>query len=305
MPLVFDIDGDGGGLSKTVVDGVAALAKYLEMDVGLRVVFEPDANPGFVLSVTPVDSAGDGCAGISASDHKQCVPGASPKFNLSFTNPLAHPVPLNPNDPNGGYYFRAELIGNNQFIVDQVPIYIVPKNITHTTLPPTIMPMGTYWQSIPSPGCDGNTRPDWRDLSWNADVPDGTKVDFKVCTVDDMADFATCVYSTICTVTGGAACTSDADCDTASGAYCADSGNCQTITAGMCVSDMDCPVDATCVNGACTFTAQPVLIRAALPEGANYKAYLRMQLDLYANTTTNMGPTVHDWTLTYLCNNQL
>ena len=29
---------------------------------------------------------------------------------------------------------------------------------------------GEYWQDSSAPGCTGNRAPDWRDLSWNADV---------------------------------------------------------------------------------------------------------------------------------------
>src|SRR4029077_5048265 len=156
QPLVFDISSNGSGLSTSVVDGIRALAHYLAMDVQVRVVFDPDANPGFGLTIKAVDTPGDGCSGGVGIEHTNCAPGATPRFEISFNNPLSHPVPLNPNDPNGGYNFRAELIGDNEFIVDRVPIYIVPRDVTHPPAPvPQIVSTGSYWQTVAAPGCVG------------------------------------------------------------------------------------------------------------------------------------------------------
>ena len=99
QPLVFDIDGDGTGLSRTVVNALAELSNYLEMDVQVRVVFEPDQNPGFLVRVNAIDQIGDGCSGLIGVEHQNCVPGASPRFTIEFENPLGAPVPLNPMRP--------------------------------------------------------------------------------------------------------------------------------------------------------------------------------------------------------------
>ena len=127
-PLYFDIKRNGEGLSRAVVDGVASLAQYLEMDVRVIVKFDPDANPGFQVAITAIDEVGDGCSGVVGTEHQNCAPGATPRFNIAFTNPLPG-VPLHPTDPKGGYTFRAQLIGDDQFIVEEVPIYIIPANL--------------------------------------------------------------------------------------------------------------------------------------------------------------------------------
>jgi hypothetical protein len=312
-PLVFDIDGDGGGLSKTVVDGVAALAHYLEMNVQARVVFSPDANPGFGLVVKAVDSPTDGCSGIFGTptpyEHQHCVPGASPRFELAFTNPLPG-VPLNPADPNGGYNFRAELIGDNQFVVDKVPIYIIPRIVVTAPPPvPQVVASGSYWQDITAPGCQANQRPDWHDLKWSANVPNGTSVSFNVCASDKAPDLQTCPLTPLCTVTGGGPCTTNAQCPNG---YCSKvpippdttPGNCQTITAGACSTDAQCLSGSHCRASKCTFDVQPVYIGGVLGS-SNYAANLRMNIGLRANVSANTTPTVYDWSLTYVCNNTL
>jgi hypothetical protein len=298
QPLVFDIDGDGSGLSKTVVDGIGELADYLEMNVSVRVVFEPDANPGFGLTVRAVDAPGDGCSGLLGLEHQRCIPGATPRFELAFDNPLAHPVPTNPNDPNGGYNFRAELIGDQQFIVDRVPIYIVPRDVSPPPPAPVYAASGAYWQDVSSPGCFGTQRPDWHDLTWNADLPNGAKITFGVCAGDDPKLLDTCTPTPLCTVTGGGPCVADIDC---TDGYCSNAHNCHFITAGSCTSDDDCTAGASCRSGTCRFGGQPVYIGDALAN-TNYTSNLRMQVSLAANTSANTAPTVYDWALTYLCN---
>jgi hypothetical protein len=302
-PLVFDIDSDGKGLSTSVVNGIAALANYLEMNVSLRIAFDPDANPGFDVVVKAVDAPGDGCSGLVNNEHQHCVPGASPRFEVEFTNPLGSPVPSNPTDANGGYNFRAELIGDQQFVVDKVPIYIVPHDVDHSSMPVAqVAPSGTYWQDIASPGCSGNLAPDWHDLNWTADVPNGTSVSFAVCAADQTDALGTCDAKTLATITGGAACTNDADC---TNGYCATAGNCQTITGGSsCTLDTDCTTGAVCKADKCYFSRQPVYIGALLGT-SNYDTALRMRINLTGNVTDNTSPTIHDWNLTYVCNSVL
>jgi hypothetical protein len=299
QPLVFDINGDGSGLSKSVVQGVAALAHYLEMNVSVRVVFSPDANPGFSVAVKAVDSPGDGCNGVVNNEHQSCAPGANPRFEIAFTNPLHPSVPLNLNDPHGGYNFRAELIGNQQFVVDQVPIYVIPTDVTGTTKPVAqVVASGTYWQDISSPGCVGTQRPSWNDLTWNAVVPKGTSVAYSVCASDKSTDLTTCPLTALAKITGGGACTTSAQC---SNGYCSGQGNCQTITGGACSTSTDCTGGATCVAHVCTYSGQPISVFPVLP-AQNYSTSLRMQIALTSNQTDNTAPVVNDWSLTYVCN---
>jgi hypothetical protein len=275
------------------------------MDVQVRVMFEPDANPGFGLVIKAIDQPGDGCSGLVGVEHQRCVPGATPRFTLEFSNPKDNPVPLNPRDPLGGYNFRAELIGNDQFIIDQVPIYIIPKDVIDDMGPePEYHTSGEYFQDSSAPGCTGNKAPDWRDLSWSADVYKNTTVSFSACTGLFQEDLATCNPHVIASVTGGEDCHTTADCSVG---YCdTDIGVCQIARSGSCTGDSQCAVNAYCDQDArqCTYTSQPVYIGEALG-GDNFKPYIRMVIDLTAMPGFEKPPVVHGWDMTYLCNNIL
>jgi hypothetical protein len=305
-PLVFDIDGDGTGLSDTVVSGIADLAQYLEMDVKVRVLFDPDANPGFGVSVVAIDEAGDGCSGLIGIEHQNCLPGATPRFQIAFTNPLSNPVLPNPNDPMGGYSFRAELIGDDQFIVDQVPIYIIPLDVDGDEGPPEpdYYEMGSYEQVTGAGGCRGNDQPDWRDLSWVADVPENTAITFKACTAATVAGLATCVPKTIATVTGEGSCMTSADC---AFGYCdQDLGTCQLARSGPCADSSACTYNAVCDTsvGLCTADRLPIYVGRALGED-NFDPYLRMVIELSGQEPFDEPPVLYSWELTYECNSML
>jgi hypothetical protein len=302
---VFDIDRDGEGLSRSVVDGVASLAEYLEMDVRVVVKFDPDANPGFTVAISAVDEVGDGCTGLLGSEHQNCAPGATPRFNIEFTNPLPG-VPRHPTDPNGGYTFRAQLIGDDQFIVEEVPIYIIPESLEPMgPEEPPIYEEGSYWQDTASPGCSGfNQAPDWRDLSWDADVYANTTIRFMACTAGTVAGLSSCMPKEIASVTGTGDCMSDADCSVG---YCDTGiGVCQVARVGTCFDDAQCGVGAFCDEEVeqCTYFRQPVYIGAVLGTD-NYKRYLRMSIGLSVEEPYEDPPVLHRWDMTYYCNNAL
>jgi hypothetical protein len=298
QPLVFDIDGDGSGLSKSIVTGIGQLAEYLEMNVSARVVFEPDPNPGFELVVRAVDTPGDGCSGLIGNEHQRCAPGATPRFELAFTNPASNPVRNNSQDPNGGYNFRAELVGDQQFIVDTVPIYIIPHSVSPPPPSPVYAPSGSYWQDLTATSCVGTQRPDWHDLTWNADIPDGASVSFAVCAEENKTQLSKCTPTPVCTITGGRSCAQNSDCPNG---YCSATHTCHYVTGARCSADKDCSRGASCKIGVCRFAGQPVYIGDTLKE-KNYTSNLRMQIGLNANTTANTAPTVYDWSLNYFCN---
>ena len=302
-PLVIDIDSNGAGLENAVIGQLQALSGHLEMDVSVRVVFDPDANPGFDLEISAIDRPGDGCDGLIGLEHQNCRPGATPTFHLDFTNPLDNPVPLNPDDPLGGYNFRAELIADGKYFIDAVPIYIIPEDVDGSAEPPAplIQPTGTYWQDLSSPGCMGTTRPTWRDLFYTADIPDGTSLSFRVCTAEQVAQLEMCTTDLVATVQGSGTCTMDAECGSG---FCAPNGVCQLVTAGACVMDSQCAEGASCDTdlGACVYTSQPVFVGTVFgTNNTDLSRYLRMYIDMTANVAMNVGPTLYDWALTYEC----
>jgi hypothetical protein len=306
QPLVFDIDGDGAGLSRTVVNAVAELTNYLAMDVKVQVLFDPDENPGFIVTVRAIDQAGDGCSGLLGIEHQNCVPGASPRFTIDFENPLGAPVPPHPTDAGHGYHFRAELIGDDQFVIDSVPIYIIPEDVIPNMgpPPPEHLEQGQYWQDSAAPGCTGNNAPDWRDLSWNADVYPNTTITFSACTAQTTTALAACTPHPIATVTGAGSCASSADCSVG---YCdTDIGVCQIARAGACSDSSQCAVNAFCDPdvGLCTYTSQPVYIGSAL--GAdNFQSFIRMVIGLGVEASFEEAPVLHGWEMTYHCHNVL
>ena len=86
--------------------------------------------------------------------------------------------------------------------------------------------------------------PDWRDLSWNADVYANTTVTFSACTALLAEDLSTCTPHVIASVTGGARCTTTADCSVG---YCdTDIGVCQIARAGTCSTNSQCAINAYC-----------------------------------------------------------
>jgi dTDP-glucose pyrophosphorylase len=164
--------------------------------------------------------------------------------------------------------------------------------------------MGEYWQDLTSPGCESTTeRPTWENLYWTAELPAGTGLSSNVCTAESPQALENCTLLEVANVEGTTACSLDADC--AQG-FCAANGVCQVISSGTCVSTANCAGGSTCDTdtNTCVFDGQPVFAGAVLnieSGSLNSWAYLRMNIVLRANTTTNQGPVVHDWALTYTC----
>jgi uncharacterized repeat protein (TIGR01451 family) len=304
QPLYFDIKRNGEGLSKRVIEGVASLAKYLEMDVRVIVKFDPDANPGFTVVITAIDEIGDGCDGIIGTEHQNCAPGATPRFNIAITNPLPG-IPRHPTDPNGGYTFRAQLIGDDQFVVEEVPIYIIPESLETGPEEPPVYNEGTYWQDTTSPGCvSDNQTPDWADLSWDAAVYRNTTIEFVACTASSPAELDTCTPVEVAEITGGADCAVDSDCTVG---YCdTDIGVCQITLGAECADDSDCGDNSYCDEdgGRCTYTAQPVYVGDMLGRG-NFQRYIRMRINMRVTEPFEDPPVLHRWEMTYYCTNNL
>jgi len=308
-PLVFDIDRDGSGLSKTVVEGIASLSEYLEMNVEVQIVFEWDENPAatpFLVSVVAIPDPSDDCVGVIGNVFQSCKPGASPRFQVLFTNPLDNPVLLNPSDPLGGYNFKAQLIGNGQFLIDEVPIYIIPEDVIDDDPDVPVYEEGQYWQDMQAAGCDpgDNERPDWDAMTWTGVVPEDANITFKACGGDTPEDLDTCTAYTIAQIDGRGACADDSDCPLG---YCDTGINiCQIATANACTDDTDCASNATCAGSVCAFNSQPVSVGKALegPSGMaqdNLKPYLRIYVEMSVDDPYDPPPVLYEWSLTYLC----
>ena len=170
--------------------------------------------------------------------------------------------------------------------------------------PPEYYPMGEYHQDVASPGCSGNQQPDWRDLDWNADVYGNTSITFKACTAQTETDLAACTPKAIAKIEGAGDCTTSADCSLG---YCnTDIGVCQIASAGSCTMNVECAANAFCeqTRHACVYTSQPVYIGAALAE-LNFKSFLRMSIALEAMAPFDAPPVLHQWEMTYICNQVL
>jgi len=215
-------------------------------------------------------------------------------------------VPRHPTDPNGGYTFRAQLIGDNQFIVEEVPIYIIPESLdTMGPSEPPVYEEGTYWQDATSPGCmSENQTPDWADLSWTADVYANTTIEFVACTAPTQDSLDSCTPHRVAEVTGAGNCAVDADCPLG---YCdTDIGVCQVTRGGVCTVDANCADNAYCDEdaGRCTYESQPVYVGETL-KSANFQRYIRMQINMRATQPFDAAPVLHRWELTYYCTNHL
>ena len=169
--LVEKIKDDGTGIGSGLALAIRDLAQYLAMDITLSVV----DNPGFTIEIQKCTNAADatqaavcksysqGCTDSSTSPKNTiaaCQPGATPKFFVQFTNPLdPNAVPPNPNDPNGGYHFKLQIVGNKQYVLDEIPVYIIPTDEMGPPPPSpggagTYTASGSYEQEVFGAGCN-------------------------------------------------------------------------------------------------------------------------------------------------------
>jgi hypothetical protein len=312
-PLFFKINSDGTGLGTAIVDAVNQLAGNLAMDVGVRLVESPDspAPKHFNIRIEAVDGAGDGCRPPVDTDldaehlpdtHVKCIPGAVPRFKISMSNPVApNNVPRNRADAQGGYNMRLELIGDGQFVVDSIPIYIIPDDVILEAGDARYDESAVYEQSFDSHGCFGNEAPLWRDLQWSADIPSGTTVTWNICTADTAAELPGCTLQLAASVQTGSDCINDSNCP---GGYCNAGKVCEYVLGPICSSTSDCGINGECNMGRCRYTKNPMDVKPALVRGLQGKAYARMQVIMSANAERNHAPTIYNWGLKYTCSAQ-
>jgi len=181
----YTIANNGSNIGSGLATAVRDLANYLSMDITLST----DDNPPFDIEVqkctNPADpgqaavcrSFSTGCLDSSLTPRntvRNCQPGSTPKFLVEFTNPTGtrtcpscttagatqsvEGVCPNCNDPNGGYHFTLKLVGDNQYVLEEIPVYIIPTGIAETMGPMddgggAFEATGTYEQQVFGAGC--------------------------------------------------------------------------------------------------------------------------------------------------------
>jgi Lectin C-type domain len=289
-PIWQKISSNGSGTGTALVKSIAELASHLAMDVSLSAIDGPDPGASrFQISITPqnspncktphplVDASGacSGAPGVyNCSTQYQCRPGAAPKFKVTFTNPESAPVPPNPNNQYGGYLFKLQLKGNGKYLLDEIPVFIIPTTKMLPPPPGSYQSEGVYQQTIDATSCklelqpDGsyefnprsNDLPSWKDLYFKADIPEGAAIDFELCTADSQDELDKCVWSdasgsmrTKVTVTAQGECTQDKECVGVPGkgnGFCSDYGTCQFVDKPKVLWQAKCPdVKVPCENG--------------------------------------------------------
>jgi hypothetical protein len=217
-----------------------------------------------------------------------CSKVSKPHFALQFANPEA---PDNVTGETRGYAFKIQIVGDDNYIIDEIPAYIVAE--------PESVPQGdpysagTYLQDVDSSGCEATMRPDWHTLQWSADVPPGTRIVFEVCTSETEEGLNDCTYQRVAAVTAF--------------------GSELEVTGGECEDDTDCSPLKDCESGDCTFLAQCLGDRCvyngqkadvgfALGATNNFRKFMRFKVDLHPDTDTRLRtPTLHNYQLDYVC----
>jgi hypothetical protein len=361
-PIWHEIGNNGADTGKAIVTSVAELAQQLSMNVTISAIDGPDPGASlFSMSVTPQSSAGclqphplvaaDGtCSGsgptYNCNTQYNCRPGAIPKFEVTFTNPASAPVPPNPSNPYGGYLFKLQLKGNAQYLLTEIPVFLIPE--AQAPPPPTLVysTTGTYEQQISDTGCkrssttDGGTDlglessmlPSWGDLYFDADIPDGTSINFELCTADTTAALSSCVWHADgstrpqVTVSAQGSCSADADCfgNATYGNGLCTNGTCRFINAPKIFPDIGCMDDTKCPNGPlgagdyvirsrcetnagapgfgrCIALSAPADMGATLQSSDDGRAFAKVRITLNSNAIMTKSPTLYDWYLTYDC----
>jgi hypothetical protein len=310
----YEVNGLGAGMGSQIISAVSDLTKSLRMDLFTQLVpIAPNIpSPLFGFSSTAVNVPTGNCTGgISADNttHLTCGPGAQPTFRVTVTNPLSNPVPVSTLDSNGGYMMQLQLVGKvtetngtvGTYIVDKIPVYIIPEDVIDDAPAATYAGSGTYEEAMAS-GCSGTARPNWRSLYWDASLPANTSIAWKMCTADTDAELTSCSLVTAATVTSGAACTSSAQC---TNGYCAASGVCEYVVGPNCTANTDCGTGGVCVNNSgvstCRWTQNPIDLLPALRNGLQGKSKMRLSVTMNANPTRTAAPTINDWDIEYRC----
>ena len=327
-PLTYVIPTDGSTLGEKVVTAVKSLVGAMQMNLTLVLNPSPHSPPvtspfGFKVEAngstsncnpTTTDTDGNGLK----DTYVACGPGAAPSWNVTFTNPANNPVPLNSTtlDANGGYQMKIQVIGDRNvpagfagFVVDEIPVYIIPTAIPEPPAETKFSQSGTYAQTISSK-CSGTNAPIWRWFDWNASLPTGTSLDFRSCGGLTSAEVRSCSALTFASLTS-----SNVTCTTANqattcgtGSVCGKSNRCETLRSTLACTPAnngsECGTGGVCVTVAgdsrCHYSARPADL-AKVIAAQQGKPYLRFEAGLNASSDRLSSPTLYDWRLDYVC----
>ncbi|MEY4580727.1 MAG: hypothetical protein RL701_5430, partial [Pseudomonadota bacterium] len=359
-PIWTKIQRDGRGTGSGLITGIAQVADYLAMDVAVVATDGPDPGASrFRINVAPVntpqclsphpliDGSTHVCTpkpgnpkGYACNTQYACAPGSAPKFVVTITNPTDAPVAPNANDAFGGYHFKLQIIGNKKYLLDEVPVYIIPTTAMTNVPGPgggsgAFQSSGTYTQDISAAGCsktigdNSNELPKWSDLFFNANLPEGTSIDFQLCTGNSDSELNACTWVSPrkkVTVRAKGTCADNTQCLNIPGygnGFCG-GGQCQFITEPKVAYDVSCSNDTQCPNGPlgagdyyissrcettrgavgyghCVYTSQPVDIAATLLSTEQGRSLGRVKVTLHSDSTGTVAPTLYQWNLRYYC----
>ena len=225
--------------------------------VRAELLFSPDANPGFVkVAVTALRRSEQRLRRqIDASgEFHDCVPGATPSFALSLTNPALAPV-MPSSGAFGAYRMTLRLSAERDGSSVLRARRAGAGRAQRRGAPPDTYSSGGYYQDFDSRGCANvNQRPSWDQLTFDADVRPDTRVTIYACTADDADALATCGaadtpasgYKRVVSVSAGSGagtpCTAATQAQDCPNGYCSPyTGICNELEGASCTADMDCP----------------------------------------------------------------
>ncbi len=301
----------------------------------VRATMDPiEAGCTSVDDETPTDSYG-------ADTYRACQPSATPEFEVTFINPRYCPPEPNPDrDPlcepgvvsapvpckcttasptrpecatwDGtkgtcggiGWSMELNLVANGKYIIEKIPVYIIPEAVDAPDSTVYYEATAGYWQDFDSDKCLASENPTWDALDWQARMPTGpgASIAWDACTASTVAGLANCsAYTRIATVTYNAAAT-PATCNAAHGYWESSiaSPQCVNIVGKNCNSSSECG-GGMCVSGVCRWSTLPIELGAMLPQATANSHALRMKAIMKATTDKKGAPEIYKWGTRYSC----
>jgi hypothetical protein len=311
-PLVGAVGNDVTLLGDEVVRVVRELALATRMNVSLGLSEQPHAaSPPFGMRVEAVLELSNGCTGgVGDGDgdgipdtHFDCAALARPRFDVTFSNGEgASAVPPNSADAQGGYHMWLRVLGNRRYLLDQIPVYLIPTDVVPDPVPPLRSEAGAYEQEISANGCAQGEGPTWLSLLFEADLPADTRMTFEMCAADSAAALAACTFTEVASVTRGSACVEQAECGT--DGYCSPSGFCHRVVGVACENDEQCGTFGSCQSlggtNTCTYARNMVNLLQSTAQMRGWPR-ARVRARMSASSDRTQAPTLLRWTLDYSC----